>query len=189
MSDTIPDKFSIPIHALVEEMQTAHGIRHDDYKGYHSYCTRRLSRLRHHQAVKKVLVSSSSYVSGEKKRRNAYCKREIPETIAHQDVLLTFIVSAERAWAHSNELKALIHASPADKTHEKNNSSPGKIRQHSLRKLRRAKQLATKLEELSCQFADVETQQEAKAYASWMRANVCLEKGEWKVRQISCDSL
>ena len=154
-----------------------------------NYFSSSASRLRHHQAVKKVLVSSSSYVSGEKKRRNAYCKREIPETIAHQDVLLTFIVSAERAWAHSNELKALIHASPADKTHEKNNSSPGKIRQHSLRKLRRAKQLATKLEELSCQFADVETQQEAKAYASWMRANVCLEKGEWKVRQISCDSL
>lgn len=187
MSDT-PDKFAIGIHALVEEMQTTHGLRHDDYKGYHGYCTRRLSRLRHHQAVKKDLVSSGAYVSGEKKRRNAFCKRELPETIAHADVLLSVIVNAERAWAHSNELKALIHAPPTDRTHEKSKSAPGKIRQHYLSKLRRAKQLATQLEVLCIQFADAQTQQEAKAYASWMKGNVGLEKGEWKVRYCACDT-
>lgn len=182
MTDT-SDKFTIGIHALVEEMQTNHGLRHGDYKGYHGYCTRRLSRLRHHQAVKKDLVSSSAYVSGEKKRRNAFCKRELPETIGHKDVLLSIMVHAERAWAHSNELKALIHAPPTDRTttHEKSHSAPGKIRQHALSKLRRAKQLATQLEVLCDQFADAQTQQEAKAYASWMKGNFGLEKGEWKV--------
>ena len=185
MSDE-PAKLTISIHALVDEMQTAHGLRHDDFKGYHAYCTRRLSRLRHHQAVKKDLVSSGAYVSGEKKRRNAYCKRELPsDTVLHQDILLSIIVDAERAWAHFNELKALIRTPPTDKSHEKYRSGPGKIRQHCLRKLRRAKQLATQLEELCSRFADAETQEEAKAYASWITANFGLEKGDWKV----CDGI
>lgn len=74
--DSAAEKFSLPVHAVIDANQASHGMRHDDYKQYHAYCTRRLSRLRHAQSVRRDLVHSAAYVSGEKKKRNAYCPRE-----------------------------------------------------------------------------------------------------------------
>jgi signal recognition particle subunit SRP68 len=161
-------------------------MRHDDYKQYHSYCTRRLSRLRHAHPVRRDLVHSAAYVSGEKKKRNAYCSRE--QVSNSENALWVILVGAERAWAHSCELKALMKStSAAGNTvvlaaeHEKSRSSPGKIRQHALRRLKRAKQLATQFRDLCEQVCDERTILEAKAYAGWMRGNWSLEVGDWKV--------
>jgi signal recognition particle subunit SRP68 len=162
-------------------MQSAHGLRHDDYKQYHEYCTRRLSRIRHNREVRKELVHSATYVSGEKTRKHAYCPRDLPDDLNHENMLLVVLVDAERAWAHSCELKALLHEQ-LPKNHEKAKAAPGSIRQHALRRLRRAKQLAIRFEDLCGQFSDETTQEEAKAYASWMRGNFALEVNDWKVR-------
>jgi signal recognition particle subunit SRP68 len=162
-------------------MQSAHGLRHDDYKQYHEYCTRRLSRIRHNREVRKELVHSAAYVSGEKTRKHAYIPRDLPEDLNHENMLLVVLVDAERAWAHSCELKALLHEQ-LPKNHEKAKAAPGSIRQHALRRLRRAQQLAIRFEDLCGLFSDVITQEEAKAYASWMRGNFALEVNDWKVR-------
>lgn len=160
-------------------MHNAHGLRHDDYKQYHEYCTRRLSRLRHNRAVRKELVHSGVYVAGEKTKRHAYVPRETPEDVNHENILLVVLMEAERAWAHSCELKAMVHEH-LPKNHEKANATSGKIRQHAVRRLRRARHFAIKFEEMCRQYADESTQGEATAYASWMRGNFALEFGDWK---------
>lgn len=194
-SPTPQEKFTLQVHAVIEANQASHGLRHDDYKQYHGYCTRRLSRLRHAQPVRRDLVHSAAYVSGSKMKRNAYCPRELQRN--SENALWVVLVGAERAWAHSCELKALISSSSSTSEkstlaaeHEKSRSSPGKIRQHALRRLRRAKQLATQFQELCEEVCDERTILEAKAYGGWMRGNWSLEVGDWKVRkQIICGSL
>lgn len=181
---SIPE-FSIPIHSLIESSQTSHGLRHEDYKQYHGYCTRRLSRLRHNRAVKKELVHSAKFVADKKlPRKNAFCPRDRPEQVQHENHLLVVLFGAERAWAHSCEIKALEGNQRVGLTaqNEKARSSPGKIRQHALKRLKRAKQLATELEEVAKDSADERTLLEAQAYGGWMRGNWSLEVSSWKVR-------
>ena len=128
-------------------------------------------------------MHSGAYVAGEKTRRHAYCPREIPEELHHENMLLVLLVAAERAWAHSCELKAMMR-DQLPKNHEKAKSSPGKIRRHALRRLRRAKELAIEFEEACVQVGDEATIEEAKAYASWMRGNYALEISDW---ESACD--
>jgi len=174
----------IPVHATLDNMHASHGLRHDDFKQYHEYCTRRMSRLRHHKTVRKDLVNSSVYVAGEKTKRHAFCARVIPdESVDHENFLLLVLVDAERAWSHSNELKALLHEQ-LPKNHQKSKSTAGKVRQHALRRLKRAKHLATNFLELCEKFADEVTKEEARAYAAWMNGNLALENNNWKV---ACD--
>lgn len=179
------EKFSLPVHAVIDANEASHGLRHDDYKQYHAYCTRRLSRLRHAQPVRRDLVHSAAYVSGAKMKRNAYCPRE--QMTNRENALWVVVLGAERAWAHSCELKALMATSGKSTSlaaeHEKSRSSPGKIRQHALRRLRRAKQLATQFQELCQEVCDERTILEAKAYGGWMRGNWSLEVGDWKVSE------
>jgi signal recognition particle subunit SRP68 len=177
----LAEKFSLQVHAVIETNQASHGLRHDDYKQYHGYCTRRLSRLRHAQPVRRDLVHSAAYVSGSKMKRNAYCPREQQRN--SENALWVVLIGAERAWAHSCELKALMTStskSTLAAEHEKSRSSPGKIRQHALRRLKRAKQLATQFQDLCQEACDERTILEAKAYGGWMRGNWCLEVGDWK---------
>jgi signal recognition particle subunit SRP68 len=182
---TPQEKFSLAVHQVIDLNQASHGLRHDDYKQYHSYCTRRLSRLRHARPVRRDLVHSAVYVSGAKMRCNAYCPRNDMK-LNHENALWVVLLEAERAWAHSCELKALMATSGKSSTlaaeHEKSRSSPGKIRQHALRRLKRARQLATQFQELAEQVGDERTILEAKAYGGWMRGNWGLEVGDWKVR-------
>lgn len=176
-------KFSLQVHAVIESNQASHGLRHDDYKQYHGYCTRRLSRLRHAQPVRRELVHSAAYVSGSKMKRNAYCPRD-EQSANSENALWVVLIGADRAWAHSCELKAFMTTtskSTLAAEHEKSRSSPGKIRQHALRRLKRAKQLATQFQELCQETCDESTILEAKAYGGWMRGNWCLEVGDWKV--------
>ena len=125
-------------------------------------------------------MHSGTYVAGEKTRRHAYCPRELPEDLNHENMLLVLLVSAERAWAHSCDLKAMTREQ-LPKDHEKAKSSPGKIKQHALSRLRRAKDLAIAFEEACVQAGDESTVEEAKAYASWMRGNFALEISDWKI--------
>mmetsp|Transcript_26092 Transcript_26092/g.38598 ORF Transcript_26092/g.38598 Transcript_26092/m.38598 type:complete len:544 (-) Transcript_26092:104-1735(-) len=172
---------TIPVHATIDGMHGAHGLRHDDFKQYHMYCTRRVSRLRHHNMVRKDLVHSAAYVPGEKTKRNAFCVRDVPdENVNHENFLLVVLVDAERAWAHSNELKALLHEH-LPKSHQRSKSTASNLRKHALRRLRRAKQLAVEFKDLCEKFSDEGTKQEACAYAAWMSGNLALEVNEWKV--------
>jgi hypothetical protein len=153
---------------------------------------------------------STSTTSGE----NDEADDDIIPTIApatmkelQENVLWVLLVGAERAWAHAGELRARYaegnnnqssHAF-SSLTASKSKRSPGQLRHHSLRRLKRAQQLAHQLEQVALQFSqlahdyqdlsppvvvDARTVQECQAYASWMRANWALEMADWKVRNM-----
>ncbi|CAJ1935628.1 unnamed protein product [Cylindrotheca closterium] len=170
--------FQLNIHEWIESQQSAHGVRHDDYAQYHGYCTRRLSRLSHHPDVKKHLVCSSKFASDKSaakgRGRHAYCSRQNDtfanneETgkveVPHSSILWYLVVLAERSWAHANMLQ-----------------KQKKQRQNVLRKLKKATLWAKKLEEIAKDCTDSLTQQECQAYASWMVANLALEKMDYQM--------
>ncbi len=124
----------------------------------------------------------------------------------HENVLWVLLVGAERAWAHAGELRARY--TDGNTSHQNNHNavlssissnkkpkrSPGQVRHHSLRRLKKAQQLAHQLEQVAKQFSqqqpekmpvmvDSRTVQECQAYASWMRGNWALEMADWKVRK------
>ena len=169
-----PQNFSIAIHAWIETAQTSHGVRHEDFGQYHRYCTRRLSRLRHDPDVKKDLLHSSKYASKSStnastkgRPRHAYCVRDdtaAMQIMPHSNFLWVMLVSAERAWTQACEIKK------------------AGSRQHAIRRLQKAQQFATKLEESAKINCDAVTYKECQAYAAWIKGNWALEKGHYKVR-------
>jgi hypothetical protein len=170
------EMFRMGVHEWVETQQVAHGVRHDDYKQYHSYCTRRLSKLRHHPSVKKELVHSTKFQaassgssSNKGRPRHAFCSlsediyNTTTSTIGHANFLWVLLVSVECAW----ELQ----------------KAPSKTnRSHFIRRLNKAQQFATQLEDVAKETTDPTTYQECQAYAGWMKGNWALEKGDYKVR-------
>jgi hypothetical protein len=87
------------------------------------------------------------------------------KVMPHSHFLWVMLVSAERAWAQACEIKK------------------GGSRQHAIRRLQKAQQFATKLEEAAKVNCDAITYKECQAYAGWINGNWALEKGHYKVRQ------
>jgi RNA-binding signal recognition particle 68 len=68
---------TLNIFQKLDEAQSNHGVPVSDYAQYHSYCTKRLDRLRHNKAVRSQLVHNQRYVEGVTgRRRHAYCSRK-----------------------------------------------------------------------------------------------------------------
>eukprot|EP00934_Nitzschia_sp_Nitz4_P008510 Nitzschia sp. Nitz4//scaffold266_size26515//21549//23538//NITZ4_008261-RA/size26515-augustus-gene-0.34-mRNA-1//-1//CDS//3329544880//8500//frame0 len=175
--------FHLELHAWLEAQQASHGVRHDDFAQYHSYCTRRLARLSHHPAAKKYLVCSPKFATvkaesaAAKPHRNSYCSR-LPDTlnattaagttthstwVPHVNILWYLVVLAERSWAQAHELQ-----------------KQQKRRQQVLAKLKRAKNWAALLYTKAQHCCDAESILECEAYASWMHANYALEKLDYQ---------
>lgn len=114
----------------------------------------------------------------EYKRRRRQLRLR-PHKITQSLQLTLPLLQAERAWAHAMQLKADIAATAAELgAEDEDGMPPGEPRQrfHLLRRLRKASQHADELNRLCAQVGSTKTQMEAQAYASWMRANVLLEK-------------
>jgi len=95
----------------------------------------------------------------------------VPVPVPHVNILWHLLVSAERSWAHANELQKLKTAN--------NDKSTGR-RQPVLKKLKRANKWSKLLVEKAKMNADDETQRECEAYAAWMSANFALEKMDYE---------
>lgn len=197
LSSTPP--FRLDLFAVLDKVQASHGIPHQDYAQYHTYCTHRLSRLRHLRAVQTDLVHShhsaaqaqslaanaaatttTAATSSSSRRgpRHAYCPRPVvpPHRGLHHEALLWNIVfQAERAWAQ------------ACAAQQQQNSSSGTNQRsrHSfvLKRLHKAQKWATilvqVLEEQPQHQQHAETLQECRSYAAWMTANAALEQEDY----------
>lgn len=206
-----PSHFSLPIHTIISTSQNSHGLRHDDYAQYRAYCTRRLSRLRHAKPVRRELSFSSVGADkklqsgggggGKKGGRHAFHPRAVAPEDAnrHVNYMTVALYSAERAWSHALELKGEYDDAKSSSNSssrrkktvgggggvgggEKKRSSPGKIRNHYLRKLKKATEYAVELEKMAEAGAgDGRTVKEARAYGGWMRGNWGLEVGDWQM--------
>eukprot|EP00985_Skeletonema_marinoi_P010555 scaffold4955_cov71-Skeletonema_marinoi.AAC.3 len=122
-----PQQLRLYLHSELTTSHTTHGITHEDYTQYSTYCTRRLARLRHSKAVKKDLLHVRLYKSslstktndntttttngGSKAKKNSYRAIELTnlpsEVLAsHVNYFLEPLYCAERCWAASLALKA-----------------------------------------------------------------------------------
>ena len=76
-------------------------------------------------------------------------------------------MNAERAWAHAQELKAVVAQARPDAAAKQH---------HAVKRLCKAAAWAAQLAQLAGSRADARTALEAEAYSSWMAGNVLLEK-------------
>lgn len=112
-----------------------------------------------------------------------------PQKITDSLQLTLPLLQAERAWAHAMHLKADIAATAAglsgaqdsgagEDEEEEDDFGEPRQRFHLLRRLRKASQYAEELNRLCARVGSPKTRMEAQAYASWMRANVHLERDQ-----------
>lgn len=232
---------TLHLHSELSSAHSTHGVSHDDYSQYASYCTRKLSRLRHDESVKRDLLHSRVYKSslstkaaddggankgGGKAKKHAYRAIDmtnLPSEVlaSHENYFWEPLYCAERCWASSMAIKAEGNNDNTTGVNSggggggilgvndpKKHWSPGKVRAHTIKRLRKAAKFATLLETLTTSTkrapvdepavgfeengeakkeedaphhpVDKHTQMEAKAYASWMRGNLALEQGHWQ---------
>ena len=168
---------TLNIHTGLAAAHSSHGVSHEDYNQYASYCTRKLSRLRHGKVVRKELLHSRLYKNslstrvevdnnGENggggtssKAKHAY--RAIDVTNLPSDVLSSHVnffleplYCAERCWAASMAVRAEQQRGDdgSGVTSSGGNVkklSRGKMRANSIKKLRKAVYYATLLETLT----------------------------------------
>jgi len=156
---------------------------------------------------------------GSNKARHAYRAidmNNLPSEVlaGHVSYFWEPLYCAERCWAASMAIKAESNGAGSGGggggalgggNDPKRDWSPGKIRAHSIKRLRKAAKFATMLETLTMSTkkapsadndneeaeenattndasppVDEHTQMEARAYASWMRGNLALEQNQWQ---------
>ena len=206
-SEFIPNSnFSIAIHTTLHNAQQSHGVPHKDYTQYRSYLTRRLARIRHAKPVIKSLShgpkskrESNANGSGNAQRskkggKHAFQPRDeitIQQATLHENYILDGLYSAERAWAHGMELKSVYEefistdgANLNDNAirRTKKQTSPGKVRQHYLNRLKKSFDHVVALENIVISgVCDDRTCLELKCYAAWMKGNYYCEVNNWEV--------
>jgi hypothetical protein len=133
----------------------------------HAFCSRSHDTFALTQEV--VVVVEEEEKDGEDSTASA-TTAIVSVPVPHENILWHLLVSAERSWAHANELS---------KFKTSNNKTIG--RQPVLKKLKRANKWSKLLVEKAKTSADDETQRECEAYAAWMSANYALEKMDYQV--------
>ena len=141
----------------------------------HAFCSRSHDTFALTQEV--VVVEEEEKEDGEDSTTTTTVV--VPVPVPHENILWHLLVSAERSWAHANELSKL-------KTTSNNNNKSNIGRQPVLKKLKRANKWSTLLVEKAKTSADDETQRECEAYAAWMSANYALEKMDYQVCIVYC---
>eukprot|EP00003_Mantamonas_plastica_P015531 TRINITY_DN262_c0_g1_i18.p1 TRINITY_DN262_c0_g1~~TRINITY_DN262_c0_g1_i18.p1 ORF type:complete len:520 (+),score=166.32 TRINITY_DN262_c0_g1_i18:16-1575(+) len=144
------EKFSLPILSIVVTSQQENGLRYSDYLRYRQYCTRRLYRIR--KSTKKLNAGSKGRF-----RDNPV----VAEHVKSERELMIPLVSAERAWAYSMQLK-------------EESEENARARFHSLARLKKTVRFSQALKALCDEVADERTILEADAYLSAHQANLAL---------------
>ncbi|KAJ3115987.1 signal recognition particle subunit srp68 [Phlyctochytrium bullatum] len=155
MEDAAPLRLSVL--SLTHNARNEHGLRHQDYQRYRKYCTRKVEKVR------KIVGLHQRPVKGKKLEKKPITS-SVVKSARHLEILL---FNAERYWSYAMELK-------------RESASEPRKRHHLIRKLKRAAQAASQLEQL-CQEVGAEdrTTFDARAYAAVMEGYVHLEKQEW----------
>lgn len=155
MSEEAQPAWSVNFLRLLQEAQQTHGLRAGDYLRYRQYCQRRLRRI----------FVRLNFLHGGKRYQKLQL---IPEVVSDARHLHILLLQAERAWAHSEQLR------------EENTGGEPRKQHHRLNKLRRAVKWSADLRELSKEFTDSASQAQAEAYAEQLAGLCLLAKEEWE---------
>ncbi|KAK7007750.1 signal recognition particle subunit srp68, partial [Halocaridina rubra] len=148
--------YNLKVLAAIREAQLAHGLRHNDYQLYRQYCSRRIRRLR----------KNLDFIQGD--RRN-FRKKEVTVDVLRDDrFLLIPLMTIERCWAYSMQLKE--------------ESLQDSRKKFSMRnKLRKAAKYVVAFEKLveESGVCDARTQLEVEGYSAWLQGTVLFELADW----------
>lgn len=151
---------------LIRDAQNQHGLKHNDFHRYRSYCTRKLKRLR------KSLKQSASGRS-----KGMYLKRVINEVVVDacatkKDPLRYLMIPlfcAERAWSYAMALKQ-----------EANTETRKKF--HLIRKFKKSLIYSNNLEQLcnnEPNQCDIRSKLESQAYNAFLHGMFYFEIDQW----------
>ncbi|XP_069785096.1 signal recognition particle subunit SRP68 [Narcine bancroftii] len=147
---------SLEILQTIKDSQQQHGLRHEDYQRYRSYCSRRIRRLR----------KALGFKMGNRHKFTG--KKVTVEILSDSRYLLLVLMDAERAWSYAMQLK------------QEANTEPRK-RFHLFSRLRKSVKHAEELEHLcESNCVDAKTKLEAQAYTAYLKGMLCFELQEWK---------
>ncbi|ETV94876.1 hypothetical protein H310_11532 [Aphanomyces invadans] len=156
---------SLPILETIKFSQQQNGLRFGDYTRYRQHCARRLRRLR----------KGLKFVHGKGKQ---FVPKEVTPDIASEvRHLMLPLYHSERAWSYAMQLRE----DERNDKDEHGDEASSRIKFHLLGRLKKAVAWSDKLTALCAERADVRTNLEAEAYASYMSGNLALYKEEWKV--------
>ena len=146
---------SLEILEIVSTGQREHGMKHRDYARYRAYCARRLARL---YKTCKMKHGKGRFVQ----------QPLVANAITDERTLLVPLTQSERAWAYAMEMK--------DLTNVKKRKSD--LKQHVLRRLRKAASYATELAQFCSQLGSEQTALEGDAYANYIGGTYAIEQGK-----------
>ena len=156
----IVKNLSLDILHLAKTSQMKNGLRHQDYRRYRQYCTRRLRRIRKNNQVR--------FMYANPKGRQYEFHEVRPEDVKDERFIIIPLMMAERAWSYAMQLKQ----------DNENDDFPRKYF-HMKRRLTKAARWSTTLKDLCATVGDARTALEAEAYEAWMHANLTLENENW----------
>ena len=156
----IVKNLSLDILHLAKTSQMKNGLRHQDYRRYRQYCTRRLRRIRKNNQVR--------FMYANPKGRDYEFHEVQPEDVKDARFIIIPLMMAERAWSYAMELKQ----------DNENDEFPRKYF-HMKRRLTKAARWSSTLKNLCAVVGDARTALEAEAYEAWMHANLTLENEDW----------
>ncbi|RHY37662.1 hypothetical protein DYB38_005475 [Aphanomyces astaci] len=145
--------------------QQQNGLRFGDYTRYRQHCARRLRRLR----------KGLKFLHGRGKQ---FIPKDVtPENASEVRHLMLPLYHSERAWSYAMQLRE----DERNDKEEHGDEASSRIKFHLLGRLKKAVAWSDKLTALCVERADVRTNLEAEAYASYMGGNLALYQEEWKV--------
>ena len=156
----IVKNLSLDILHLAKTSQMKNGLRHQDYRRYRQYCTRRLRRIRKNNQIR--------FMYANPKGRDYEFHEVQPEDVKDARFIIIPLMMAERAWSYAMELKQ----------DNENDEFPRKYF-HMKRRLTKAARWSSTLKKLCAVVGDARTALEAEAYEAWMHANLTLENEDW----------
>jgi signal recognition particle subunit SRP68 len=150
---------SLPVFSSIEKLQNLYGLKHQDYKRYGQYCSRKLARTR------------KSLNFTQQSNKSKFTHKVVDHQIAQEDLRYITIplFAAERAWSCAMQIK--------QDTNVQDSTRP---LVHLRKKLAKAARLAQEFETICAQVADPKTVLEAQAYAALMAAYSNLESKKLK---------
>ena len=95
---------NLPLHKLIASLQNENGLKHNDFRRYRHFLTRKLQTTRRRLPPVPSQVSSGG--KNSKDRFNYKGQQTFsPEALNDSSYLLILLLTAERAWSYANEKK------------------------------------------------------------------------------------
>jgi hypothetical protein len=153
----------------IKNAQQKHGLRHQNYQRYRTYCSDKIKRVR------TCLKFTHHHKCTPKYKNPKFQLRPVTEDVIDNARFFEILIfEVERAWAYAMQLK-----------YESNDDELSRKKFHKMNKLRRALEHAVHLEQIAKNHPRVDstTKLEIQAYCDYIGATYGVEAKQWKTAE------